>query len=394
VSAADRTPVSVVHVITTLTTGGAERQLELLTRLTSTRTATIALYDGGSVAESMQRAGQRVEVLHVRGWRKLVAPVLLARRLRRYAPDVVHVHLLSGQLLGIPAARLAGVPVVLSTEHSLMDDTIEGRPHRTWLRLLYRVLERLSTHTIAVSGATSERLQLWGVRRSRISVVELGIDFNQLAFDRVGRQRVRSELAIPADVRVIGVVGRLAPVKRLDVALRACAPALREGARLVVAGDGPQRADLEQLAADLGVTGAVHWLGPRDDMAAVLSAMDVLLSASADETFGMAVVEGLANGLPVVYVECPALDELTERPAHAVQVPASGDPATDVERLGSALADLVVDVPDVVPDEDPDQQGGPARRPVPVELAERYGSSAAAARVDRLYDELLAVHRG
>lgn len=370
-------PVDVVHVITTLTTGGAERQLQLLTARSSHSTLTVTLYGGGPVADAMRAAGHRVVDLGATGWRKPLAPLLLARLLRRLHPRVVHVHLLSAQLFGIPAARLAGVPVVVSTEHSLMDDTIEGRPHSWWLRGLYRALERLATHTIAVSDTTGARLQRWGVRRERISVADLGIDFDALAYDVAGRQSLRAELGIDPDVLVLGAVGRLAPVKRLDRTLRAVAPLLRDGARLVVAGSGPLQDELTALTHDLGIAGQVHWLGARSDMSAVLSAFDVLVSASTDETFGMAVVEAMGAGLPVVYAECPALEELDETPLDAHRVPVTGDEPTDTGALATCVADVVAGT-------------RPGRRaPVPVALVDRYGAQSAADRVDAVYDRLL-----
>lgn len=367
-------PLKVVHVITSLTTGGAERQLELLVDRSTHLTATIALYAGGPVADSMRARGERVEVLGVVGWRKLTAPFTLALHLRRLRPDVVHVHLLSAQLWGILAARLAGVPVVVSTEHSLMDDTLEGRPLTRWLRLLYRGLERLTTRTVAVSATTAERLQRWGVDPDRVTVSDNGIDFDALRFDPDARARVRRELAIATDATVIGAVGRLDPVKRMDDVLRAGAPLLRDGAVLVVAGTGALLPELERLAASLGVSSQVRWLGPRGDIGAVLSACDVLISASADETFGMAVVEALGNGLPVVYVECPALDELPYPPAQARQVPLTGDATSHTARLAEALGSELSDV---------------RRWPAPPLLLERYGADAAALRIDDLYVELV-----
>jgi len=367
-------PPRVVHVITSLPTGGAERQLELLVGRTATDTATIALYEGGPVAESMRAAGQRVDVLGMEGWRRFVAPLRLARLLRRYRPDVVHVHLLSAQLWGIPAARLAGVPVVVSSEHSLMEDTIEGRPHTWWLHALYRVLERLTTRTVAVSTTTADRLIRWGVSPSRITIADNGIDFDALAFDPAGRARVRSELGLADDASVIGAIGRLDPVKRLDVVLRAVAPLLRDGAVLVVAGTGVLGADLRRLAGELGVADSVHWLGARGDVRAVLSALDVLVSASADETFGMAVVEAVGNGLPVAYVEAPALDELDELPDHVIHLPLPANPETDERELREAVISL---------------RKQPRRAVIPQALRARYGVVAAARRVDWLYDELL-----
>ena len=366
----------VVHVVATLTAGGAERQLEMLASHSRHESTVIALYGTGGIAEGMRRHGLRVEELEVSGWRKALAPLALARELRRIRPDVVHVHLLSAQLLGIPAARLAGVPLVVSTEHSLMEDSIEGRPLTWWLHTGYRVLERLASHTIAVSEVTADRLRRWGVRRDRISVADLGVDLEAVAFDPAGRAAVRRELGIEPDTSVIGVVGRLDPVKRTDVALRACAPQLRTGSVLVVAGAGPLLTELRALAAELGVAEQVRWLGSRDDMGAVLSAMDLLVSASADETFGMAVVEAVASGLPVVHATCPALEELAEPLGHVVKVAPTGDPAEDARTIARAVSDRVGST-------------GQERWPAPGALVRAYGAQAAADRVDHVYDTLL-----
>ncbi len=372
----DRRVVRVVHVVTTLTAGGAERQLELLTAHTRHDTRVVALYGSGGLADAVRAAGTPVLELRAAGWRKLLTPFVLARALRASHPDVVHVHLLSAQVMGIPAARLARVPLVVSTEHSLMERTIEGRPHTRWLRLLYRGLERLATHTIAVSEVTAQRLRRWGVRRGRVSVADLGIDFERLAFDAAGRADVRAELALAPDTYVIGAVGRLDPVKRMDVVLEACAPLLREGAVLLVAGAGPLLDELRAAAGRLGIADQVRWLGSRPRMGAVLSAMDVVVSASADETFGMAVVEAVGNGLPVVYASCPALEVLADPLPQAERVTASGFPKTDAARLGDALRARR-------------SASGQERWPVPPALVGRYGAQAAADRVDAVYDRLL-----
>lgn len=366
------TGLRVVHVIPTLTTGGAERQLELLVSRSVHESSTLCLYDGGPVATSMRAAGQHVEVVGMAGWRKPLAVPRLAWRLRRLRPDVVHVHLLAAQLWGIPAARLARVPVVVSSEHSLMDTTIEGRPHRPWLRALYRLLERSATHTIAVSGTTAVRLERWHVPRSRITVVDNGIDFAGLAPDPTARSAVRSELEL-GDAQVLGVVGRLEPVKRVDEVLGALAPRLRSGGHvLLVVGAGPLLTALQQQARELGVADAVRFLGARGDVPRVLAAMDLLVSASQDETFGMAVIEALGSGLSVVYAQCPALEELDVRPPGAVQVgPAGLEQALEVA-LGA----------------------GAHRRAVPPALLDRYDVASTAAKVDRLYEDLVEQGRG
>ncbi len=358
-------------MITTLVTGGAERQLELLVGRSGADTTTIALYDGGPVADSMRAAGHHVEVLGMAGWRKALAVPRLALHLRRLRPDVVHVHLLAAQLWGIPAARLAGVQVVVSTEHSLMESTIEGRPHTRWLMAVYRVLERLTTHTVAVSRTTAERLATWQVPARRITVIDNGVDVAALAFDPAARSSVRAELGL-GDAVVFGAVGRLETVKRLDEVLTAAAPLLRRpGHVLLVLGAGPLLPALRQQARSLGIEQAVRFLGARGDVPRVLSAMDVLVSASRDETFGLAVVEALVSGLPVVYAQCPAIEELPGPIPAAVRIGADG--------LASALETALA--------------AGLHRREPPHPLLARYDARLTAARVDRLDTDLLSVTR-
>lgn len=364
-------PLRVVHVITTLTTGGAERQLELVAQRSAASSRTICLYEGGAVADSMRRRGLAVEVLGMRGWRKAVAVPRLARRLRELRPDVVHVHLLAAQLWGIPAARLARVPVVVSSEHSLMADSIEGRPLSPWLRRLYLTLERLADHTVAVSATTAERLVAWGVPRRRISVVDNGIDVDG-AQPRAGdRERVRAELDVAPGATAIVVVGRLDPVKRVDEVLEAVGPRLRSGDHvLLVAGAGHLADALAAQARSLGVDGAVRWLGARDDVPAVMAASDVLVSASRDETFGLAVLEAVAGGLPAVFVQCPALEELGALPDSTERAEGGG-----AEALRAALDAL--------------SARGLSRRAAPPGVRERYDVRATASAIDALYERLL-----
>ncbi|MET0967176.1 MAG: glycosyltransferase [Nakamurella sp.] len=392
--AADR--LRVLHVITALGTGGAERQLESLTKHSGHPARTIALYEAGPIGEAMVVAGQDVDVLGMAGWQRFTAPLRLALQIRRFRPDVVHVHLLAGQLWGIPAARLAGVRTVISSEHSLMDDTIENRPLTPALRRLYLLLERLTTRTVAVSTTTKQRLIRWGARPDRISVVDNGIDFAALRFSRAGRERIRRELGICPGSTVVGAVGRLETVKRFEPTIRALAGWLAQGDRhLVIAGDGPLRSELTELARELGVDDRIHLLGPRTDIPDLLSSFDVLVSPSRDETFGMAVVEALGNGLPVVYAQCPAIDELGQRPAAAFPL-LPRDHSGDAEER--AIRDGVDDALATVAHQWMPPTGGltgwtgtpaghyrAARFPPDPELENLYGIGTAVAKMDAVY---------
>jgi glycosyltransferase involved in cell wall biosynthesis len=297
----------VLHVITGLTAGGAGHQLRLLLQHLPAGGEVVTLTDAGPLAEAIRADGTRVTDLRMRGNRDLAALPRLVRLIRRGRYDIVHTHRYRACVYGRLAARAAGVRHVVATEHSLGDTRIEGRPITPGIRRLYRATERLGTGTIAVSEPVAARLRSWGVRPERVAVIPNGIDAAALAFDAGLRARARAELGLWPSERVVGAVGRLDRGKRFDVLLRAM---VGLDATLLLVGGGPQRAALEQLAARLGLADRVRFVGEVADLRPLLCAMDALAAPSAEETFGIAVLEALACGLPVVYGRCPALEAL------------------------------------------------------------------------------------
>ncbi|RVU27583.1 glycosyltransferase [Streptomyces antnestii] len=324
-----------LHVITGLGTGGAEQQLRLLLRHLPVHSDVVTLTNPGAVARGLTADGVRVTHLGMTGNRDLGALPRLTRLVREGRYDVVHTHLYRACVYGRFAARLAGVRAVVATEHSLGESQMEGRPLSAGVRALYLAGERMGRATLAVSPSVAERLARWGVPRHRVHVVPNGIDVDRFAHDPERRAATRHVLGLHRDDFVIGGVGRLVPGKRFDVVVRALAQ-LPDYVRLLLVGGGPEEERLRGLARELGVTRRVVFAGERPyaspsgragdpDLPALMSAMDLLASPSADEAFGLAVVEALAAGLPVLYVTCPAVDDL---PPHletaAVRVP--GDP--------------------------------------------------------------------
>ena len=360
----------VLHVITGLHAGGAEQQLASLLEHTRHDAEVVTMYSPGIVAQRLVERGipvhhlGRPHQLDVRALRDLVG------LLRRGRYDVVHTHLYRACLYGRTAARIAGVPTIVATEHSLGDTQIEGRP-TTWpVRRLYLASERLGHHTIAVSEAARRRLVAWGVRADRISVIPNGIDVGRYAFDPTARRRERAVLGIPDEHVAIGAVGRLHPIKRFDMLLESSAPLLRNGATwLVIVGRGECETALRELAARLGIADRVRFLGERGDIPALLSALDVYAAPSAEETFGLAAIEALCTGLPAVVGACPAIDEL--------YVPGVLR-CSDAPSLQAALDELCTRL----------RTGEAASRLPPAAVADRMDIGHVAAAVDNLYQNI------
>jgi glycosyltransferase involved in cell wall biosynthesis len=356
--------MKVLHIITGLGAGGAEQQLRLLLRHQRSPAEVAVLTNPGSVARTIRADGTPVHDIGMRGNTDVAALPRLARLIRAGRYDLVHTHLYRACVYGRVAARLAGVRHIVATEHSLGDRHIEGHRLSAGIRRLYLAAERLGDTTIAVSSTVARRLIGWGVPASRIDVVPNGIDAEPFRFDPVRRKEVRASLGIARERFVVGTVGRLVPGKRTDRVLRAVQG--QSGVSVLVVGEGPERGALTALAGELRVDAA--FTGEAMDVPGLLSAMDLLVAPSAEETFGLGVLEALASGLPVRYVTCPALDDLP-----AGSVPGARRLPAGVHAIERAVAAAV--------------REGPGRLAPPPALA-RYDIADVAARTDAVYQRV------
>jgi len=360
--------MKVLHVITGLDAGGAETQLAMLLRHTRHACDVVTLYNPGPLAERIRADGTTVRDIGMRRNTDVRALPKLRSLIAAGRYDVVHAHLYRSQIYARPAARLARTPVVVTTEHSIGETHIERRRMTTGVRGLYLASELFSDCTIAVSDVVRERLVRWGVPARKITVIPNGLDTAALIFDPAARERTRTEFGIAPDAYVIGTLGRLDANKRVGLIIEAAAPLLGDGCALLVVGRGDDMPALKATAERLGVARHVIFAGFQADTAAMLAAFDLYVCASAQETFGLAVLEAMASGLPVLYTACPALNGVTTSQARQV----AGTAIALRAALNNALA------------------AGP--RPWPRQpdnaVFDRYGISSTVRRVDELYERL------
>ncbi|MEU0002847.1 glycosyltransferase [Streptomyces sp. NPDC006314] len=362
-----------LHVITGLGVGGAEQQLRLLLRHLPVDCDVVTLTNPGAVAEGLAADGVRVVHLGMGGNRDLAALPRLVRLIRAGGYHLVHTHLYRACVYGRLAARVAGVRAVVATEHSLGDSQMEGRRLTAGVRALYLSSERLGSATVAVSPTVADRLKRWGVPAPRIEVIPNGIDLDRFRFDQERRERTRRCLGLPEDACVVGGVGRLTRGKRFDVLVHALTR-LPDDHRLLLVGSGPEEHVLRRTAHEAGVAGRVLFTGerpyvpdgsPGPDLPSLTSAMDVLASPSTEEAFGLAAVEALASGLPVLYTSCPAIEDLP---------PSAAAGARRVRGGPEAYARAIAEV----------RAAGPRPRTAP-EAAHRYSITRSAARLMDVY---------
>jgi len=267
----------------------------------------------------------RRSTLDLLAWRPLVS-------LLRDGVDVVHAHMFGSNVWGTVLGRLSGVPVVVAHEHTW---SFQGRPLRRFLDR--ELVARWADVFVAVSAEDRRKMiEVEGVDPAKIRLIPNGIPSpaNGAVAD------VRAELGIEPGAPVLGVVCELRAQKALEVLFEAAALLLPEfpSLKVLVAGDGPERARLEEAALRLGVADTVLFLGIRRDVPAVLAAVDVAVLSSDYEGSPLSVMEYMAAAKPVVSTRVGGVPELLAEDVHGLLVQ-----PRDPEALAEAVARLLRD---------------------------------------------------
>lgn len=255
-------------------------------------------------------------------------PLRIARAARRFAPELLHTHLVHADVHGALAAAVLRVPLV-STKHN--DDPFRSGPFRYVERLLSRRARRVIAITESLARFNRERV---GLPKEKLVVVHYGLD------DAPAPWGENPSLELPADARVLLALGRLVPQKGLDLAVRAL-PAIRRShptAVLVVAGEGPERPALERLAAEVGVADAVFLPGRAGDVAALLARAELLVHPSRWEGFGLVLLEAMLAARPVVATAVSSIPEIVVDGETGVLVPPE-----DSDALAEAIVRVLDD---------------------------------------------------
>ncbi len=333
----------VLHVITSLHHGGAQRHLHIL--MAGQRAAgwsvDLAYLKDPYLVNQFQSVAERVIDLHAQA---TVSPLVIPRLIRLIRAghyDVIHTHLLKADAYGAVAARLAGGAVLISSKHN--DEAVLRRP---LVGTIHGRLARLTDRVIVLSDHVGRYMRDRGhVPSGRLRRVYYGITPDTGAATAAARAAVRAEFGVPAEASLLLTIGRLDPQKgHLDLlaALRQAAAALPT-VQLIVAG-APQQAsaDYEQAlraaAAAPELAARVHWAGHRDDVPALLAACDIVVQPSHWEGFGLVLVEAMAAQRPVVATAVSAIPEVVRDGETGLLVPPH-----DPHALARALLQLCGD---------------------------------------------------
>jgi glycosyltransferase involved in cell wall biosynthesis len=333
----------------------------------------------GPLEERLRTAGVEVVQALVRSKTAITALAPLGRVLRTLEADLVHTHGPRAMLFGNLAARRAGVRHVVTTLH----ECVSGRVRQGPFVPLDRAVERLVGHWtvdrwIGVSDAVvADAIARRGISPQRIARIYNGVDVGRFQpCHPDARVACRGAMGWGADEIVVAGAGRLVALKNYDVLLRAFAaagPAVR--GRLVLAGEGPERSRLEDLAKTLAIDARVTFLGSRDDLAEWLPAVDLFVQPSSNEALGLSALEAMACGCATVASRIGGLREIIEDARTGLLVA----PA-DVGALAGALVHLSQDAA-------LRSRLGAAGR---AEVARRFSRAANTDQHLALYDALIA----
>lgn len=327
----------VVHIIDRLPPDGAERLLcEVLRyRSDSFDYQVLCLAEGGVFEQVIRDMGVPVTILGKRRGIDLRLVWRLWRWLRASKPEIVHTHLFTADTWGRLVARLAGVPLVFSTVHSV--NSWQGRVHR----LVDRMLALVTTRLIACTAQVADKLQHQdGINGTRIVTLANGVDLQRFA--GVTPVDLAQVLGASGSGPWLAVLGRLESVKGQAYLLECLALLRDQGVafRCVLIGDGPERDALVEQVARLQLLESVWFAGFRREVPAWLAAIDVLVIPSRWEGLPMALLEAMALGKPVVAHAVGGIPDVVRDGQEGLLVS-----PRHPEQMVQALARLLGDVP-------------------------------------------------
>ena len=324
--------VNILQISSASSFGGGERYVADLTNALVARghDVYVAVRPESPLPRHLQLSPEKILTLPLRNALDVQSARELEKFVRRKAIDVVHAHMARDYSLASYAARRNRQTKFIATRHVLFK-----------LNRLHRHTLSRATCVIAVSEAVARELRASRVvSNEQIAVIHNGIDVERFKKTCVGldRELVLRSHQLRVDDRLVGSIGELRTLKRHDDFIRAAALILKEfpETQFALAGVGEAREQLEKLVAELGLADRFHFLGWLDDADKLLCVMDVFVSASETESFGLAIVEAMAAGTAVVATATEGAKEIIEDQKTGLLVPIG-----DAKRIAESVLDLL-----------------------------------------------------
>jgi glycosyltransferase involved in cell wall biosynthesis len=292
----------ILHIIDSLSYNGRAKQLLVLGRgllLQGNDVHVASLDDRGALAGEFAAAGIPTTQLDRRSTHDPVAYLRLHRLMSRLRSDVVHTWDFHSRIYGHVTSRTLKVRQFISGQHSI----------DPWKSGLHWYIDRRLAHDATRFVTSSVHVRDWcvnhGLPAETFTVIPPGIP--PAPTSDVSRKELLRELQLPPDAKLIGVVGRLVPEKRVKDLIWAAdlLRVLHDNLRLLIIGDGPQRPQLDQYARMASDLDHIRFLGERPDVWRIMPHLDVLWNADEYRNPSISILEAMAAGVPVIASDTP-----------------------------------------------------------------------------------------
>ncbi|MCI0514059.1 glycosyltransferase family 4 protein [candidate division KSB1 bacterium] len=306
--------IKIVIIQSRLCVGGPAAHTEILAKYLNPAKFEVQLISGAletgelSRIDDLKHQGIHVTTLpemerEISFWRDLRSVARLFRILKQERPHLVHTHTAKAGAVGRVAAWLAGVPVIIHTFHGHVFHSYFGKWKTWFFILLERVLAQITTAIIVISRSQQTDLvhRYRIARAEKIFLIPLGFELERFLKQKK-HNYLKEALRVPAATPLLGIIGRLVPIKNHSLLLAVLQQFKLAGTplHLAIVGDGELRPQLEQEVRNLGLEAWVSFLGWRLDTEFVYAGIDLLVLASLNEGTPVTIIEAMAAGVPVV----------------------------------------------------------------------------------------------
>lgn len=329
----------VLNIINNLGSGGAEKlildSLPLMNKIEGIKADVLLLTDKNNVFDKkLEKNGVKINLVPLK---KIYSPsniFYIRKYIIRGNYDIVHAHIFPTSYWVSIASKLIfkNRPKFILTEHS----THNKRRERPYFKYIERFIYSSYDRVISISQKTQENLVAWIKSRQKNSnkfvIIENGIDLIKF---RSAQSYKKSEInnKFSESTKLICMIGRFSKIKDQKTLIKAMKN-LTEDIHLLLIGEGNLLEENKELARELGIYNRVHFLGFRDDIDRILKTVDIVVMSSKWEGFGLAAVEGMASGKPVIASDVPGLREVVENAGILFTM-------GDSEQLGEKIKNLI-----------------------------------------------------
>ena len=329
--------IKVIHLVEELAIGGLEKILTSIVLSLDKKKYNVSVWclrEGGFFANKLIKEGIDVKILNILTSRNPLSIYKLYKLLKSHKFDIIHTHAYSAGTIGRISAFLAGVPVIISHNHSVYDYYNRYYHFVEWLLSL--ITDRIICISDIVNKFANETQR---INAGKLVTIYNGIDS---VYSVAGKEtsRLRKELGIPHNHTVISTISHMEEHKGLAYLLESASLLLesRSDIHFLLVGEGTLKEELKKLSIDLKIEKNVIFAGERSDIPEILSLTDIFVLPSLREGLGLAILEAMACGKPVIATNVGGIPEIVKDGVSGILVSPK-----NAEALHSAMNELLED---------------------------------------------------